>query len=129
MDNTSKFSGNYITFSTHNKNKESEKHIVQRIVNHRSGMQFLMGRSTWCNIREYPVCQDDNLIICSIVTFQFECHKQRNPALTLRLRKFHLPIFTLPLSGVRRIGLQYEGGKMSKMYKTKLAQKAANGPV
>ena len=36
---------------------------------------------------------------------QFECPRHSNPFVSLRLGEFHFPIFSLPLSGVIRIGL------------------------
>ena len=48
---------------------------------------------------------------------QFGCHRQWNPTLTLRLGEFHFPIFSLSLSGVIRIGLQYESTKIGKFKK------------
>ena len=36
---------------------------------------------------------------------QFECPRHLNPCVSLRLGEFNLPIFSLPLSGVIRIGL------------------------
>ena len=48
---------------------------------------------------------------------QFECPRHWNPTLTLRLWEFHFPIFSLPLSGVIRIGPQYESEKFEKITK------------
>ena len=36
---------------------------------------------------------------------QVECPRHSNPCVSLRLGEFHVPIFSLPLSGVIRIGL------------------------
>ena len=60
---------------------------------------------------------------------QFECPRHWKTCATLRLGEIHFPIFSLPLSGVIRIGPQYKRVNNWKFTRTKLAQKAANGPI
>ena len=38
---------------------------------------------------------------------QFECPRHSNPCVSLRLREFHFPIFSLPLSGIIGNGYLY----------------------
>ena len=45
---------------------------------------------------------------------QFECPRHSNPCVSLRLGEFHFPIFSLPLSGVIRIGLPNKDVEVAK---------------
>ena len=45
---------------------------------------------------------------------QFECPRHWKTSATLRLGEIHFPIFSLPLSGVIRIGPQYKSEKVGK---------------